>query len=97
MESIDESSGLRTETDMCAAALWQRSKAGTQIDPEFRITFAESDRCRSRFELADPDRGKQQLIKAGRGGKIGDRDRHVINHVSAPDFTSLKTMESINA
>src|SRR5262249_16118426 len=84
LESIDEAAGLRTETDMRTGALWQRSKAGAQIDPEFRITFAESDHCRSHVKLADPDRGKQRLIKAGRRGKIGDRDRDVIYHVGAP-------------
>ena len=78
-------------------AIRNRHRGITHIDPELRVFLAESDTGGSRFKSNDPDCGEKHIIEACRRHDIAYRDRDVIYHAGAPDFTSLKMMESIKA
>jgi len=77
--------------------IWGHCRISTQIDPELRLFLAKSNGCRPDFEFADPDGRKQRFIEARCCRDIPYRDRNVVNHAGAPDFTSLKMMESLKA
>ena len=79
------------------SATWGYCRLSTQIDPELRIFLSKPHGCRPDFEFADPDGREQRFIKARCCRDIPYRDRNVINHAGAPDFTSLKMMESLKA
>ena len=74
-----------------------RYRLSTQIDPELRIFLPEADSCGPRFKSNDSNCGEKHVIETCRCRDIPYRDRNVINHAGAPDFTSLKMMESLKA
>jgi hypothetical protein len=76
---------------------WGYCSLSTQIDPELRIFLAKPNGCRPDFEFTERDGREQRFIEARCCRYIPYHHRNVINHAGAPDFTSLKMMESLKA
>ncbi len=95
MERVDHEGRPGTKTDVRAARCLDLT--GTKVDPEFRISFSKADCCRPIFQFDHPNDRKKRFIKARRRIDITYRDRDVIDHAGASDFTSLNMMESIKA
>jgi hypothetical protein len=74
MERIDKLGRSRAEANMCTAFRRHRGENGAQIDPEFRIGFAEAHGCGPRFYFGDSDRSEHCFIKAGCFRKVSYRD-----------------------
>jgi|RhiMetdeSRZDD1v2_1073273.scaffolds.fasta_scaffold57993_7 hypothetical protein len=74
MERIDKLGRSCAEANMRTPFRWHRREIGAQIDPEFRIGFAEAHGCGPRLYFDDSDRSEQRFIKAGCFRKISYRD-----------------------
>lgn len=95
MKCIDHVDRTGPKTNMKSTR--DRYSVGTQIDPELRIFLPEADGSGPCFKSDDPNCGEEYVIETCRCRDVTYRDRDVINQAGAPDLTSLKTMESINA
>ena len=80
MERIDLAGSPSAKTDMRAAFMRYLAHVLAQIDPEFRIVFAEADRGRPRHQSRQPECGERGLIEACGTLEIGDADGDVIDH-----------------
>ena len=94
MKCVDHIGRAGTKTNMSAR---NRYGPDTQIEPELRVFLPESDSSRPRFKSNDPNGGEKNVIEAYRCRNVAYGDRNMVNQAGAPDFTSLKMMESINA
>ena len=97
MEGIDKFGGASAEADVCATFRRQPAEAGAQIDPELRISLTEADSGRADFQFGYPNRGEYRFIKTRCCGNVADCNGDMVDHAGAPDFMSLKMMESIKA
>src|SRR5690349_4281402 len=80
------------------AVLWpQWLHVGPRVEPELGILLAEANGRAAHHEQLITDGAKHCLVKARRTRQITHRDRDVVDHAGAPDFTSLYTIESISA
>ena len=74
MERIDIAGCLRAQANMVAALEWDPRHALAQIDPEFGIGLAESDRDQPR----QAERRARCLIEARGSFEVADADGDVI-------------------
>ena len=64
VKRINFSNRFRTKTDMAAAVRRTRRHAGTQVDPEFRLGFAETDGGGPCHNPGKAERRQCRFIKA---------------------------------
>src|SRR6202158_4538995 len=80
MERIDLAGRLCAKTDMDAAIRRDRHHGGTQVDPELRIAFAETDRRRPRDKPRKPERRQRQFVKPPGALQVTDAEGNMIDH-----------------
>src|SRR3954447_24515559 len=84
VERVDLAGRSGAKTDVDAAFGSDPRHAGPQIDPEFGIGFAETNRRGPRHKAREPERSQRRLIKAWRTCEISDADGDMIDQEKAP-------------